>query len=69
MEEHTMTIPIELSEPQAAKLRGEAQRLGVRPEDLAAAAVVDLLNREASDFDSAAEYVLRKNRKLYQRLS
>jgi len=31
--------------------------------------VVDLLNREASDFDSAAEYVLRKNRKLYQRLS
>lgn len=68
MEEHG-DDPDRVSEPQAAKLRGEAQWLGVRPEDLAAAAVVDLLNREASDFDSAAEYVLRKKRKLYQRLS
>jgi len=49
-----MRIPIELPEPQADKLRGEAQRLGVRPQDLATAAVVDLLNRETSDFDSAA---------------
>lgn len=64
-----MRIPIELPEPQADKLRGEAQRLGVRPEDLATAAVVDLLNREANDFDSAAKYVLQKNPELYQRLS
>jgi antitoxin FitA len=64
-----MKIPIELPEPQADKLRGQAQRLGVKPEDLATAAVLDLLNREVSDFDSAAEYVLRKNGQLYQRLS
>lgn len=64
-----MRIPIELPDAQAEKLRGEAQRLGVRPEDLATAAVVDLLNREASDFDSAAKHVLQKNRELYRRLS
>lgn len=63
-----MRIPIELSEPQADKLRGEAQRLGVTPEDLATAAVLDLLNREVGDFHSAARYVLQKNRELYQRL-
>ena len=64
-----MTIPIELSEAQAEKLRDQAQRLGVEPQALAAAAVMDLLNREASDFEAATEYVIRKNRELYQRLS
>jgi hypothetical protein len=64
-----MKMPIELSDPQAEKLRTEARRLGVEPQDLAAAAVVDLLNREAPDFDQAAEYVLRKNQELYKRLS
>jgi antitoxin FitA len=64
-----MKIPIELSEPQAAKLRSEAQRLGVEPQALATAAVVDLLNRESPDFDQAARYVVEKNRELYRRLS
>lgn len=64
-----MKIPIELSDPQAEKLRAEARRLGIEPHDLAAAAVVDLLNREAPDFDQAAAYVLRKNQELYKRLS
>jgi len=64
-----MQIPIELSDPQAEKLRIEAQRLGVEPQALATALVVDLLNRETPDFDQAAEHVLRKNRELYKRLS
>ena len=64
-----MKISIELPETQADKLRGEAQRLGVTPEDLATAAIVDLLCREAGDFSTASEYVLRKNRQLYRRLS
>jgi antitoxin FitA len=64
-----MTIPIELSEAQVEKLRDQAQRLGVEPQALAAAAVVDLLNREALDFEQAAEYVIQKNRELYKRLS
>jgi len=67
--ENLMQIPIDLSDPQAEKLRIEAQRLGVEPQALAAAAVVDLLNREVPDFDQAAEHVLRKNQELYKRLS
>jgi hypothetical protein len=64
-----MKIAIELLEAQAGRLREEAQRLGVQPEELARAAVLDLLQREPSDFDAAAEYVLKKNRELYRRLS
>jgi len=64
-----MTIHIELPPAQAEKLRAEAQRLGVEPQALATAAVVDLLNRETPDFGQAAEYVLQKNRELYRRLA
>ena len=63
-----MRIAIELPEPQAKKLRGEAQRMRVEPEELATAAVLDLLNREVSEFDAAARHVLAKNRELYRRL-
>jgi hypothetical protein len=63
-----MTIPLELPQAQEEKLRDEARRLGVPPEDLAKAAVVDLLNREADDFDSAAQRVIRKNAELDRRL-
>lgn len=63
------TIHVELPETQVDKLRGEAQRLNVRPEDLAAAAITDLLNREAEDFRSMAAYVLRKNEELNRRLA
>jgi uroporphyrinogen-III synthase len=64
-----MRIAIELPEAQAGRLQEEALRLGIQPEELARAAVVDLLQRDPSDFDSAAAYVLKKNRELYQRLS
>ena len=64
-----MKILIELPEAAATKLREEANRLGVRPEELATAAVIDLLYREADDFQAAADYVLQKNRELYRRLA
>lgn len=64
-----MKIAVELPESQEEKLRDQARRLGIQPEDLATAAVVDLLNREADDFDAAAQYVIRKNRELYRRLA
>ena len=63
-----MTISIDLSESQAEQLRTEARRLGVEPQALATAVVVDLLGRGADDFGPAAEYVIRKNRELYKRL-
>jgi hypothetical protein len=40
----------------------------VRPEDLARAGVADLLRRPDEDFQRAAEHVLRKNERLYERL-
>lgn len=46
-----------------------ARRLKVRAEDLAAAAVQDLLAEAEEDFQSAAARVLKKNRGLYCRHS
>jgi hypothetical protein len=64
-----MKVAIELSQPQADRLREEAARLGVAPEELARAAVADLLSAQHEDFRTAASYVLRKNEELYRRLA
>lgn len=64
-----MRIAIELSPPQEAQLRDRARALGVAPEELARAAVTDLLTQVDEDFKSAAERVLRKNAELYSRLA
>jgi hypothetical protein len=64
-----MKIAIEISEAQADSLRERAKRLGVQPEDLAKAAVTDLLANGDEEFVRAAELVLEKNEELYQRLS
>ena len=53
-----MKLAIELSDQQADRLREEATRLGVEPEQLALAALADLIAREGSEFDSAAQGVL-----------
>ena len=63
-----MVVAIDISEEQSRKLKSEAERLGLTPEQLAKAAVVDLLDRK-EDFDDAAAYVLAKNAELYKRLS
>lgn len=62
-------ISIELSESEAQEHHREAERLGVEPQDLALSAVLDLLQREPSDFAAASRYILRKNRDLYQGLA
>ena len=64
-----MRLSIELSDAETTKLREEAARLGVEPEELARAAVADLLSNEDQDFREAAEHVLRKNEELYRRLA
>jgi hypothetical protein len=64
-----MKLAIELSDQQAERLREEAARLGVEPEQLALAAVADLIAAEGPDFDLAAQRVLEKNRELYRRLA
>ena len=64
-----MKLSIELSPAQAERLRLEAERLGLTPEDLARAAVTDLLASAGEDFTAAAARVLRKNEELYRRLA
>ena len=64
-----MKIALELSPDQAERLTTTASRLGVRPEDLALAALADLLGQSDEDFRQAAQHVLEKNRELYRRLS
>lgn len=44
-------------------------RLGLAAEDLAPAAIADLLATPGDDFKAAAERVLRKNEELYRRLA
>jgi hypothetical protein len=62
-------LSIELSESQLQKLREEAGRLGILPEQLASAVVSDLLATQDNDVRAAVDHVLRKNEELYRRLS
>jgi hypothetical protein len=64
-----MKVAFELPPAQADRLRAEAERLGLAPEDLARAAVSDLLSIPDSEFQDAAARVLTKNRDLYKRLA
>jgi post-segregation antitoxin (ccd killing protein) len=64
-----MPISIDLDEEQSARLQERARELGVDVNELAKAAVNDLLSRPAEDFDRAARLVLEKNQELYRRLS
>jgi hypothetical protein len=64
-----MLLPVELTESQVESLRQRAKTLGVSPEQLAAAAVADLVAQPADDFQKAAARVLSKNSELYRRLA
>lgn len=64
-----MRVAIELTEAQADELRARAKRLGLAPEELACAAVAELLSEPESDFEQAARNVLSKNAELYRRLA
>lgn len=64
-----MKLSIDFSAAQAKRLRAEAQRLGLTPEELARAAIADLLASVGDDFAAAAGRVLKKNEELYRRLA
>ena len=61
-------MELELSPSVIEQLTERAKSLGIRPEELARAAVADLVVRPAEEFEEAAEYVLKKNAELYRRL-
>lgn len=63
-----MKLSVDLTDPMNRALAETALRLQVSPEELAAAAVRDLIV-QSSDFDAAAKRVLEKNTELYRRLA
>ncbi len=64
-----MRLAIELPPAQGDRLRAEAERLGLSPQDLARAVLSDLLSTPDSAFHDAARRVLDKNEDLYKRLA
>ena len=64
-----MKLDIELSQAQAERLREEAERLKVTPEELARAALSDLLSEPDETFKIVVDRVFRKNADLYRRLA
>ncbi len=67
--EQAVKLSVEVSQAEEEKLAQEARRLNVSVEELAAAAVHDLLGQRDAEFDRAAARVLEKNRELYRRLA
>ena len=55
-----MKVAIDINEEQSARLNAEAAKLGVSPEALAKAAVIDVLERKEK-LANAVNYVLGKN--------
>jgi hypothetical protein len=64
-----MKLAFDLPQAQAEKLRDEAKRLGLAPEELARAALANLLGTPDTEFRAAATRVLHKNEELYKRLA
>jgi hypothetical protein len=64
-----MQLALELTDSQLETLRARAKPLGISVEQLASAAVADLVAQPAEDFERAASRVLSKNVDLYRRLA
>ena len=64
-----MKLAFEFPQAQAEKLRDEAKRLGLAPEELARAALADLLGTPDCRISSRCRPDLQKNQELYRRLA
>ena len=64
-----VTYTISLTEKQSQQLREIADQYHISPEELVRASIEDLLTRPQSAFQTALEYVLKKNAELYKRLA
>ena len=64
-----MKLSVEITGPIEQQLAEAAKRLNVSADDLAAAAVRDLVAGLDEEFSRVAARVLEKNRELYRRLA
>ena len=64
-----VSLNLDLGDELSARLEDAARRLNVSTQDLARAAIRDLLARQGEEFERAAERVLEKNAELYKRLA
>lgn len=64
-----MTLTLDLDEKQIAQLQEAARKLNISVNDLAKAAINDLLAKPEMDFERAVDRVLKKNAELYKRLA
>ena len=62
-------ITINIPDSQLEKLEELAKLHGISLEDLLSANIEKWLSEQKSDFTDAANYVLKKNAELYQRLA
>lgn len=64
-----MDLTITLHEYEAQRLRDLASDLGTSPEELAATAIRERIERASKSFEAVAERVVDKNMELYRRLA
>lgn len=62
-------MELKLNETQLEELQARAKSLGIAPEELARAAIADLLANPEDEFEAAAHQILRKHQELYERLA
>jgi hypothetical protein len=60
-------LAIDLSAAEAELLQERARALGIDPQELARAAVADVLSAPPDDFRALAEALLERNAELYRR--
>lgn len=63
------SILVPISEEKLEELKQRAMQYNIAPEKLVQAAVDELLARKDDNFRRSMEYVLQKNKELYQRLA
>ena len=65
-----MNVTIDLSEEQFQKLSAKAESMKLSPEKLIVRLVHEFANDSTTDdFETAKNYVLKKNKELYERLA
>ena len=62
-------IRIKLADEQYHQLRETAERFGLAPEEMARLGLEDLLGGSDESVKAQIEYVIEKNKELYQRLA